>query len=1137
MDDLFSQQSRLRPGYRLHKLEVFNWGTFDSTRGNVYTFRPDGQTGLLIGKNGSGKSTLVDALLTLLVRPVVRNYNVAAGAKKQERDERSYIRGAHGRVSREEDNRADVKLLRPGNSHYSVLLATFRNEDNGRAFTIAQVLYLNTEGRAEKVYCFANGERGIAADCAGLASTEKLRQQMEQRGFRATAKYNDYHRWFVKATGAQPKAMDMFNQTVAVKDIQSLTDFIRAHMLEAKPWSDKVDSLLNHFIQLSEAHQSLLKARRQTELLEPVETRGAEYRGRAEQLAQTQRLVDAADSYFRQQTINLFQPECEQWKIQLGDIRQQKESLAHEIEDNEQERRRLQNEIEQTGGERLRQIPLLIKQHETLSAAARDAHDRYVAALRGAGIDRRISDADAFARVRAGLPDLVSDVDKEIEALQASRDEQVIERGEQSRALETHQRELAALERRQGNLPEYLAEVRRQLAADLQIAESELPFVSELIKVRPDEQAWEASIEMVLRGFALSLLVPPQHYRLVSGYIEKTRLVDERGRGQRLVYLKVGQQANIGPGPTPHAQSLLRKIAFREGHSLLPWLKAELESRFNYVCCDSVQQFQQSSGKALTRQRHVKIHDVRHEKDDRSRTIDPHNFVLGWDNREKRRRLAREIQRVDTMRRELDQQIARRETELASLRTREVALKELQRFSSFDVLDYARHNREINALELERQRLEDQNDAIQHLKGRLAEANSRRDVLNAQRDEAVGRERELENEIASGERLVENARKILQRREVDGALATHAECFAELDEAFADEPLTAANVLSREAPFMNQRRQQAQRLQAQVTPLERELCSGMNRFLREFKEERDDLDARVEYLESFLDLLKQIREEDLPRHQERFKNRLNEKVTQEIGLFHGALQAERSEIEAKIDMLNASLRQVEYRPGTHMRLEAQPVRDREISEFREQVAECLAGTFEGSFEADEARYLRIEKLVARLREEKRWRDKVTDVRRWFDFAAREIDDATGEERGYYADSTGQSGGEKAKLAFTILVAAIAYQYDIDPRQPTSDRFHFVVVDEMFSKVDDQYAEYALELFKKFGLQLLIVAPLDAKALVTQPYVGCYLQVVKDDRTNRSEVISITAHEFEETMMLAGRSSANGAAAQKDPAAS
>ena len=41
-------------GYRLVKLELFNWGTFDSTNGAVHSVRPEGATTLLIGQNGSG---------------------------------------------------------------------------------------------------------------------------------------------------------------------------------------------------------------------------------------------------------------------------------------------------------------------------------------------------------------------------------------------------------------------------------------------------------------------------------------------------------------------------------------------------------------------------------------------------------------------------------------------------------------------------------------------------------------------------------------------------------------------------------------------------------------------------------------------------------------------------------------------------------------------------------------------------------------------------------------------------------------------------------------------------------------------------------------------------------------------------
>ena len=50
-----------RAGYRLHHLEVFNWGTFDQ---RVWRLTPGGETALLTGDIGSGKSTLVDAVTT-----------------------------------------------------------------------------------------------------------------------------------------------------------------------------------------------------------------------------------------------------------------------------------------------------------------------------------------------------------------------------------------------------------------------------------------------------------------------------------------------------------------------------------------------------------------------------------------------------------------------------------------------------------------------------------------------------------------------------------------------------------------------------------------------------------------------------------------------------------------------------------------------------------------------------------------------------------------------------------------------------------------------------------------------------------------------------------------------------------------
>jgi uncharacterized protein YPO0396 len=205
----------------------------------------------------------------------------------------------------------------------------------------------------------------------------------------------------------------------------------------------------------------------------------------------------------------------------------------------------------------------------------------------------------------------------------------------------------------------------------------------------------------------------------------------------------------------------------------------------------------------------------------------------------------------------------------------------------------------------------------------------------------------------------------------------------------------------------------------------------MGGFLRKCQEESDDLDASIASLPSFLAKLDNIRREDLPRHEARFKDRLNDTVTKEIGVFHSDLQNEGRRIERKIGELNEALRELPYNDGTFMRLDARSVKNAEVAEFRGSLRSCLDDTFDDTPASREARFQRIEALIGRLSEESTWRDRVIDVRRWYDFGACEIDRESGESRSYYEDSSGQSGGEKARLAFTILVAAIAYQYDLD----------------------------------------------------------------------------------------------------------
>src|ERR1035437_2637020 len=58
-----SAAAPLRPGFRMHRVEVLNWGTFHK---QVWGLDLGGNNALLTGDIGSGKSTFVDAVTALL---------------------------------------------------------------------------------------------------------------------------------------------------------------------------------------------------------------------------------------------------------------------------------------------------------------------------------------------------------------------------------------------------------------------------------------------------------------------------------------------------------------------------------------------------------------------------------------------------------------------------------------------------------------------------------------------------------------------------------------------------------------------------------------------------------------------------------------------------------------------------------------------------------------------------------------------------------------------------------------------------------------------------------------------------------------------------------------------------------------
>ncbi len=137
--------------------------------------------------------------------------------------------------------------------------------------------------------------------------------------------------------------------------------------------------------------------------------------------------------------------------------------------------------------------------------------------------------------------------------------------------------------------------------------------------------------------------------------------------------------------------------------------------------------------------------------------------------------------------------------------------------------------------------------------------------------------------------------------------------------------------------------------------------------------------------------------------------------------------------------------------------------------------------------------------------------KVLDVRKWHNYAVEEYLTETNEQYRYYADSNGISGGQKVKLAYTILAAAIAHQFDVFTINNKSKAFRFVIIDEAFSKSDDSNSKYALNLFKAMDLQLMVVTPMDKVNLV-EPFIES-IHVTVCDNNKYSYVHNIKKEEF------------------------
>ena len=1100
-------------GFRLARLEVFNWGTFDK---RVWTLELNGRNGLLTGDIGSGKSTLVDAITTLLVPAQRIAYNKAAGADARERSLRSYVLGHYKSERNEASGNAKPVALRDA-SHYAVILGVFHNAGFDQTVTLAQVFWLKDSfGQPERFYAVADKALSLTSDFSDFGTAvPALRTRLRKIGVSLFDSFPPYSAHFRRRFGNMgEQALELFHQTVSMKSVGNLTDFVRHHMLEPFDVAPRIAGLLAHFDDLSRAHAAVLKAKEQVDLLTPLVADCDRHAAWVDSVAELRLCREALRPWFAGHKMQLLAQRLENLDVQLASETAKVERLQDRKTGQQAQERDLRLSIAKSGGDRIAQIEAEMARQQTELERRQKNAQRYDQLRRSLGL-LQVSNREELQTQQQGC-DQRRVVDS---ARYAEVQNELTERGvEMKQGLTEHTAlsdEIKSLRARRSNIDAQHIDLRAALCQALRVREDHMPFAGELLQVHDDARDWEGAAERVLHGFALSLLVPDAHYAKVAQWVDDTHL---KGR---LVYYRV-REGGRSDRPPLHAQSLVRKIAIKPDSAFYAWLSHEVARRFDYACCSTQEQFR-AEPKAITRAGQIKAAGERHEKDDRHRLDDRSRYVLGWSNTAKLDALEGKARLLEARLAEIGKQIGDLQKEQAAIRERLENLARLEEFQDFTELDWAASARDIARLGDERAKLEAASDVLAALTQQLKTLGEALATTEEQLIEHRDKRSKTEQKIADALAL---------RRDAEGLMADAPDGFGERvarlevlqREMPATPPLTVESCDARERDMRDGLQKAIDAEESRAKRVLEKVIDAMRSFSDRFPVETQEVDVAMGSAGEYRSLLQRLVADDLPRFEADFKRSLNENTIREIANFSSQLSKERETIKERIALINQSLTQIDYNPGRTITLEFQTTTDAEVREFQTELRTCLDCALQGEgqdSQYSEAKFLQVKHIIERLRgregqteQDRRWTAKVTDVRNWFVFAASERWREDGREHEHYSDAGGKSGGQKEKLAYTILAASLAYQFGLTWGETRSRSFRFVVIDEAFGRGSDESAQYGLQLFGKLNLQLLIVTPLQ-KIHIIEPFVASVGFVHNaEGRDSRIRNLSIEAYREE-----------------------
>lgn len=1090
MLSLFSTSSE-KAGFRLQYMEVYHWGTFHK---KIFRITPKGNNSLLTGANASGKSTFIDALLTLLV-PVKKDrfYNQSSGVdKKGDRTEETYVCGNYGNIQREGELSTTTQALRD-KSTYSVILASFSNTDQ-KNITIFQVRWF-TNGELKRTFGVAHVPLEIEKDFNQFDSKGNWKKRLEKIYNSNTNKRKvefldgptSYAERISNLFGMRSiKALSLFNQVVGVKVLEDLDEFIRTNMLEQQDAETEFIQLKESFLTLMDAKTNIEKAKEQIQQLTPINQIAITLTEIQTELKQLNNSKEVAVYWFAKKSIELAKIELSKCKQQLNQTNEKLIILREKETELKNEETDLTVQIKSDAvGNQIEKLKGEIGRLEKSRDLRKSKLDEYNKTAQS--IEFNINPSEATfknSRESASSKRLTLETERNTkdEALRQAKNK----RDDLKTQIDTGVEIIKALQKSKGNIAGMEAEIREDILEYIGASKEEIPFIGELIKVREDEITWEPSAEKILRSFALRLIVPEKYYSKVNEYVNRTnlrgRITYQRYRG----FTSLGNMTNRNVAQN----ALINTLEFKPKSIYTEWLEDIITNQYNYACVNDLKEFNLYEEKAITKEGLIKFAKGKHEKDDRPHISKKENYVLGWDNKDKVKLLQNETKELQEKEKSAIQDIRLVEQSIKDIDTQREAYSDLFKlYTKYDDIDWQTYANEIQEKEELKSTLEKTNNRVQALQKKLKEVQA---SLKALSETDIFNKGE---EIFSTKKQIEDIEKELSEKvEMIKALATVEIADFEKQNAGLLN-LVYSEIKPKQAAFQTENSNRITEFEKKKRKNEDEVKLKINAFKQpseeitnKFKDWRSDVNrlpesTHLEFINDYQNLLKQLVEDNLPKFEKKFNEYLQETITNKVGDFRMFFENWADSIKENIRLLNESLKEIDFRDKdfkTYIQIVAPHRISDEVREFRNLLHSAIPNIREMDSSIDGRKnhfYNNIEPLIAKLDKEE-WRQKVMEVRSWFNYKAEEFYKETDQKFKTYENMGQLSGGEKAQLTYTILGSAIAYQFGLTKEGLQTNSFRFIAIDEAFKAQDEDKARYLITLCKQLHLQLLVVTPSD-----------------------------------------------------------